>query len=155
MTDIVASNGNMFNNNLVAGPIWVTIVVVCLSLVMKLFLYISSRWYRDWRVGNVLPNTLYVPYAYYNLQPTYDIGRGRSINRMANPIRYIFLYICSICACAYLIYGMNCSFKGGCQTYAWTYVFVIGVLFLFIMIRTLYEYVNWNKPAAKEINYVD
>lgn len=149
MTDSVS------DSNLVSGPIWVAIVVICLSLVMKIFLYISSRWYRDWRQGNILPNTLYVPYAYYNLQPTHDIGRGRIIDSMSNPFKYIFLYICSICACVYLIFGMKCSFTGGCQTYAWTYVAVIFVLFSFIMIRTLYEYANWNKPNSTSINYTD
>lgn len=143
--------------NLVTGPIWIASVVIVLSLVLKLFLYATSRWYRQWYIpartgGNgekvVLPGPVDVVYSFYGSQPTYDSRRGEIMKDLPSPLTYIWVYLVALCSCVYLIYGMNCSFTGNCERYAWSYVVIVSVLFMLTMVRTLYDYATWRANAS-------
>jgi hypothetical protein len=147
------------NANLVTGPIWLAIIVIAVSLLLNLFLYASSRWYRKWYLPTrtfytkervVLPGAAGVAMSFYDYQPTYDNRRGDMIKNWPNPLSYIWVYFISIAACVYLLMGMNCAFTGGCERYAWSYVVVISILFTITMARTLFDYVDWranNEPV--------
>lgn len=138
-------------------PVWIAIVVIVFSFILKIVLLCFSDWYRDalkrvlpyYELG-VLPSTFQATYAYYNVQPAYDSQRSMLTRWMYKPWRYMIDYVFALGAVIYLLVGMQCSFTGNCEVYAWIYVGFLCFMFALTMSRMLYDYMMWRTPRDKK-----
>jgi hypothetical protein len=136
----------------VQNPVWIALIVIIFSLVYKLTLYLLSPWYRQEymprNISNtpvaVLPGTMNAIYNYYNGQPNVHSSATMKLN-IPNPLRYVGIYVIAIVACVFLLYGMNCSFSGNCETYAWIYVGFVAIMFTILISRMMYDYAAYKQ----------
>lgn len=144
------------------APIWIALVVLVFALVYRIFLYIISRWYRDVYLsgyqdvgeGVFIPTEWRLVSSYFSMQPMNNNTRYQITMSMSSPLRYIWVYITAIATCIFLLYSMQCSVAGGCETYAWIYVGFISCIFIIDLIKTLYDYSEWKQYAQpKSIKY--
>lgn len=129
----------------VTTTVWVAIGIMTVSLIIRLFFYAVSPIYRAAIGNSLVPYPLAYPLVYHRIQPMPDVARFNMFSRLSPSLASIATHILGLASALYLLWGMECSFTGKCEAYAWSYVVFVGFMAVFIICSMLYDYVKWRR----------